>query len=47
VNIALWADVEAYRAVFRDFTPAGQRVPGVKAYPGLFEGCVEVESHAG
>ncbi len=42
VNIALWEDVESYRAVFRDFTPAGQRIPGVKAYPGLFEVFVEV-----
>ncbi|MFJ1760109.1 antibiotic biosynthesis monooxygenase family protein [Amycolatopsis sp. NPDC088138] len=43
VNIALWEDVESYRAVFRDFTPAGQRVPGVKAYPGLFEVYAEVD----
>jgi heme-degrading monooxygenase HmoA len=43
VNIALWEDVESYRAVFRDFTPAGQRIPGVTAYPGLFEVCVEVD----
>ncbi|WP_433513175.1 antibiotic biosynthesis monooxygenase family protein [Nonomuraea sp. CA-143628] len=42
VNIALWEDVETYRAVFRNFTPAGQRVDGVKAYPGLFEVCAEV-----
>jgi len=42
VNIALWEDVEAYRAVFRDFTPAGQRIPGVRAYPGLFEVYVEI-----
>jgi heme-degrading monooxygenase HmoA len=37
VNIALWEDAETYRTAFRDFTPAGQRVPGVKAHPGLFE----------
>lgn len=43
VNIALWADADAYRAVFRDFIPAGQRVPGVTAHPGLFEVCEEVE----
>ncbi|MEU9455032.1 antibiotic biosynthesis monooxygenase family protein [Streptomyces sp. NPDC048277] len=42
VNVALWEDVDAYRAAFRDFTPAGQRIPGVKAYPGLFEVIVEV-----
>lgn len=42
VNIALWEDVDAYRAVFRDFVPAGQRVPGVQAHPGLFEVCAEV-----
>jgi heme-degrading monooxygenase HmoA len=44
VNIALWEDVEAYRAVFRNFTPAGQRIPGVTAYPGLFEIYVEVSA---
>ncbi|MEA5360815.1 antibiotic biosynthesis monooxygenase family protein [Amycolatopsis sp., V23-08] len=43
VNVALWEDVESYRAVFRDFTPPGQRVAGVKAYPGLFEVCEEVD----
>ena len=42
VNVALWADVESYRAVFRDFTPAGQRVAGVTARPGLFEVLTEV-----
>lgn len=42
VNVAVWENVEAYRAVFRDFTPAGQRIPGVKAYPGLFEVLIEV-----
>jgi heme-degrading monooxygenase HmoA len=43
VNVALWENVEAYRAVFRDFTPAGHRIPGVKAYPGLFEVLIEVD----
>jgi heme-degrading monooxygenase HmoA len=42
VNVALWTDVESYRAAFRDFTPAGQRIPGVQAYPGLFEVYAEV-----
>jgi len=44
VNVALWEDVESYRAVFRDFTPAGQRVSGVKAYPGLFEVYAEINA---
>ncbi|TDV48790.1 antibiotic biosynthesis monooxygenase family protein [Actinophytocola oryzae] len=43
VNIALWQDVEAYRAVFRNFTPAGQRIAGVKAHPGLYEVIEEVD----
>ena len=42
VNIALWEDADAYRAVFQNFTPAGQRIPGVRAYPGLFEMYLEV-----
>jgi quinol monooxygenase YgiN len=42
VNIALWEDAEAYHAVLRNFTPAGQRIPGVKACPGLFEIYAEV-----
>lgn len=44
VNIALWESVEAYSAAFVNYTPAGQRVPGVRAHPGLFEVCVEVKS---
>ncbi|MFD9700951.1 antibiotic biosynthesis monooxygenase family protein [Lentzea sp. NPDC059081] len=43
VNIALWEDAESYRAVFRDFVPAGQRIPGVTAHPGLFDVLVEVD----
>jgi hypothetical protein len=42
----LWADADAYRAVFRDYTPPGQRVPGVTAYPGLFEVLIEIDPAA-
>ncbi|UJW28626.1 antibiotic biosynthesis monooxygenase [Saccharothrix sp. AJ9571] len=28
---------EAFLQTWRNFTPAGQRVPCVKAHPGLFE----------
>jgi heme-degrading monooxygenase HmoA len=42
VNVARWASADAYHAAFRDFTPAGQRVAGVRAYPGLFEVVAEV-----
>jgi Uncharacterized enzyme involved in biosynthesis of extracellular polysaccharides len=42
VNVAVWESVEAYRAAFRDFIPAGKRVSGVQAHPGLFEVCLEV-----
>ncbi|MBB5781535.1 antibiotic biosynthesis monooxygenase family protein [Nonomuraea jabiensis] len=42
VNVALWESIDAYHAALRDFIPAGQRVPGVTAHPGLFEVCVEV-----
>lgn len=42
VNVARWESVEAYRAVFEDFVPAGQRIPGVVAHPGLFEVVAEV-----
>ncbi|WP_051791422.1 antibiotic biosynthesis monooxygenase family protein [Amycolatopsis jejuensis] len=43
VNVALWEDVDSYRAVFRNFTPAGQRIPGVEPHAGLFEVLMEVE----
>jgi hypothetical protein len=46
-NVALWDDVEAHRAVFRDVTPAGQRVPGVTGYPGLFRVFVDVDPAPG
>ncbi len=26
------------------FTPAGQRIPGVRPHPGLYEVCVEVKA---
>jgi heme-degrading monooxygenase HmoA len=42
VNVALWRSVEDYRAAFRDFVPAGRRVPGIRAHPGLFEVAAEV-----
>ena len=47
VNVALWESVEAYRAVFEGFTPAGRRIPGVKAYPGLFEVAVSLTAADG
>ncbi|MFG1605033.1 antibiotic biosynthesis monooxygenase family protein [Actinoplanes sp. NPDC049265] len=43
VNVALWADADSYRAVFEGYVPPGQRVPGVTAYPGLFEVLHEVD----
>jgi heme-degrading monooxygenase HmoA len=46
VNVARWESVAAYRAVFEDFVPAGQRIPGVVAHPGLFEVVAEVTAPA-
>lgn len=43
VNLVLWEDVKAHRAAFLNFTQSGQRIPGVKAYPGLFEVYAEVD----
>lgn len=43
VNVALWADADSYRSAFVDYVPPGRRVPGVRAYPGLFEVCAEVD----
>jgi heme-degrading monooxygenase HmoA len=42
VNIAHWESEAAYLAVFDGFVPAGQRIPGVLAHPGLFEVVAEV-----
>ena len=42
VNVALWENVDAYPAAFKGYVPAGQRVPGVTAHPGLFEVCIAV-----
>ncbi|GIJ52091.1 hypothetical protein Val02_89770 [Virgisporangium aliadipatigenens] len=42
VNVARWSDVGSYRAALKDFVPAGQRIEGVTAHPGLFEVCAEL-----
>ena len=42
VNVAHWESFEAYHAAFDGFTPAGQRIPGVVAHPGLFDVTAEI-----
>lgn len=44
VNVALWENVELYKAAFENFSPAGRRIEGIEPHPGLYAVFAEMKA---